>query len=123
MEPFFFQRTPVWKRTLDMVWRRAFLAIHSPLYLLIALLIKLTSHGPILFRQTRVGLGGRHFTMYKFRTMVVNAEALKQELLGRNEQEGPVFKIKNDPRITLLGRILRKFSLRRVSTDAQRTAG
>jgi lipopolysaccharide/colanic/teichoic acid biosynthesis glycosyltransferase len=111
LEPFFFQPLPVWKRTLDLLGAGLFVLVHSPLYLLLVVLIKLTSRGPVLFRQTRVGLGGRHFTMYKFRTMVENAEALKEQLAARNEQEGPVFKIRNDPRITFVGRFLRKLSL------------
>jgi lipopolysaccharide/colanic/teichoic acid biosynthesis glycosyltransferase len=67
--------------------------------------------GPVFFHQKRIGLNGRQFHCYKFRTMVVNAESLQKELLDKNEQEGPVFKIKNDPRITKIGRFLRKTSL------------
>ena len=67
---------------------------------LIALLIKLTSPGPVLFRQQRSGLNGRPFTIYKFRTMVTNAEQLKHELAAMNEMSGPVFKVTNDPRVT-----------------------
>jgi exopolysaccharide biosynthesis polyprenyl glycosylphosphotransferase len=77
----------------------------------VALLIKLTSPGPIFFRQQRSGLNGRPFTIYKFRTMVTNAEQLKHELAAMNEMSGPVFKVSNDPRVTPLGRLLRKFSL------------
>jgi lipopolysaccharide/colanic/teichoic acid biosynthesis glycosyltransferase len=76
--------------------------------LIIALLIKLNSKGPVIFKQARVGLRGRQFYIYKFRTMVVNAEALRKKLEAQNEMDGPVFKIKNDPRITPIGRILRK---------------
>lgn len=83
----------------------------SPLLLLISLAIKLTSKGPVLFTQTRCGLNGRHFTLYKFRTMVANAEELKKELSSDNEMDGPVFKMKNDPRITSIGHFLRKTSL------------
>jgi exopolysaccharide biosynthesis polyprenyl glycosylphosphotransferase len=83
----------------------------SPLLIVIALLVKLTSKGPVLFVQERLGEGGRPFAMYKFRTMVVNAEALKQQLAKQNEASGPVFKIRRDPRITTVGRFLRKFSL------------
>ncbi|MGO9111417.1 MAG: sugar transferase [Thermoguttaceae bacterium] len=111
MEPLFFQRLPPWKRAVDILGSSLFLLIHSPLLLFVAALIRLTSRGPIFFRQTRVGLGGRHFTMYKFRTMVEDAERLKEHLRELNEQEGPVFKIKNDPRITLVGGVLRKFSV------------
>ena len=78
---------------------------------LVALLIKLTSPGPVLFRQRRSGLNGRPFTIYKFRTMVTNAEQLKHELAAMNEMSGPVFKVSNDPRVTPLGKILRKFSI------------
>jgi lipopolysaccharide/colanic/teichoic acid biosynthesis glycosyltransferase len=76
-----------------------------------AIAIKLTSKGPVFFRQGRVGLHGRPFNMFKFRTMVANAEALKEQLLARNEQTGPVFKMKNDPRVTPIGRFLRKHSI------------
>jgi lipopolysaccharide/colanic/teichoic acid biosynthesis glycosyltransferase len=78
---------------------------------LIALLIKLTSPGPVLFSQTRVGLNKRQLKMYKFRTMTVGAEQMQDRLLAMNEMSGPAFKIKHDPRITPLGRVLRKSSL------------
>jgi len=78
---------------------------------IVALLVKFTSAGPIFFRQQRSGLNGQPFTMYKFRTMVSNAEQLKAELAAMNEMSGPVFKISSDPRITPIGRWLRKFSL------------
>ena len=78
---------------------------------LIALLVKLTSPGPVLFRQQRSGINGRPFTLYKFRTMVTNAEQLKHELAAMNEMSGPVFKVTNDPRVTRIGRFLRKYSL------------
>src|ERR1019366_10662157 len=87
------------------------LAISSPLFLIVPLLIKLTSPGPVLFRQKRSGLNGRPFTMFKFRTMGTDAEQRKHELDALNEMSGPVFKITKDPRITPIGRILRKFSL------------
>jgi len=77
----------------------------------VALLIKLTSPGPVLFRQLRSGLNGAPFTIYKFRTMVTNAEQLKHELEAMNEMRGPVFKIAKDPRITPIGRILRRRSI------------
>lgn len=83
----------------------------SPLLLLIALTITMTSRGPILFTQIRSGLNGRDFTLYKFRTMVADAEALKEGLAASNEMDGPVFKIKDDPRITWIGHFLRKTSL------------
>src|SRR5262249_28347556 len=77
----------------------------------VAIAIKLTSRGPVLFKQWRTGRGGRPFLIWKFRTMGVDAEARKAELAQLNEQDGPAFKIRNDPRITRLGRILRKTSL------------
>lgn len=76
-----------------------------------AIILKLTSPGPVLFRQKRAGLNGRPFTMYKFRSMVTNAEQLKGELASLNEMSGPVFKVSNDPRVTKFGRVLRKYSL------------
>lgn len=87
------------------------LVIWFPAILLIASLIKLTSKGPVFFKQKRVGLRGRTFEMFKFRTMVVNAEAMKDQLMKANEADGPVFKIKNDPRITKIGKLLRKTGL------------
>jgi exopolysaccharide biosynthesis polyprenyl glycosylphosphotransferase len=82
-----------------------------PVIPLIALAIKLTSPGPVLFRQQRSGLNGSPFTLYKFRTMVTNAEQFKHELEAMNEMSGPVFKVTNDPRITPVGKFLRKYSL------------
>jgi exopolysaccharide biosynthesis polyprenyl glycosylphosphotransferase len=99
------------KRLFDIFVSAGALVVLSPLFLVVAVLIKLTSQGPIFFRQARVGLHGRPFNMFKFRTMVVNAEALKQQLLASNEQTGPVFKIRNDPRITSIGGFLRKHSI------------
>jgi lipopolysaccharide/colanic/teichoic acid biosynthesis glycosyltransferase len=77
----------------------------------VALLVKFTSPGPILFRQPRSGLNGHPFIIYKFRTMVTNAEQLKHELAAMNEMTGPVFKVTNDPRVTPIGKWLRKFSI------------
>jgi lipopolysaccharide/colanic/teichoic acid biosynthesis glycosyltransferase len=79
--------------------------------LFIALLIKITSRGPIIFRQERVGLRGRKFYIFKFRTMVQNAEELKEALMTQNESDGPAFKIRKDPRITAIGAVLRKTGL------------
>ena len=79
--------------------------------LFIALLIKLTSPGPAIFRQQRSGLNGSPFTIFKFRTMATNAEQFKHELAAMNEMTGPVFKVTNDPRVTSFGKFLRKFSL------------
>lgn len=99
------------KTMIDYIGAGAGLILLSPLMLLIALLIKLTSNGPVLFTQRRSGLNGRQFSLYKFRTMVINAEELKSKLAQDNEMDGPVFKIKKDPRVTRLGRFLRKSSL------------
>ncbi|HEX7897802.1 MAG TPA: sugar transferase [Planctomycetota bacterium] len=99
------------KRAIDIAGAAVFLAAFSWLYALIALAVKLSSRGPILFRQQRVGLHGRRFSFYKFRSMVPDAEARRAELVHLNEMDGPVFKIKRDPRITGVGRFLRKFSL------------
>jgi exopolysaccharide biosynthesis polyprenyl glycosylphosphotransferase len=98
------------KQLIDFFGAAALLTILALPAVIVALLIKLTSPGPILFRQQRSGLNGRPFTLYKFRTMVTNAEQLKHELAAMNEMTGPVFKLTNDPRITPFGRILRKSS-------------
>ncbi len=99
------------KRLFDITASAAALWFLMPLFLVVAMLVKITSRGPLLFRQTRVGINGRPFKMLKFRTMVENAEALKATLSTQNEMDGPVFKMKKDPRITPIGRILRKFSI------------
>jgi exopolysaccharide biosynthesis polyprenyl glycosylphosphotransferase len=87
------------------------LVLVFPLLVLIAIAVKMTSRGPVLFTQTRCGLRGRRFRLLKFRTMVDNAEEIKKTLLADNEMDGPVFKIKHDPRVTPLGRALRRLSL------------
>ena len=99
------------KRIMDAVLSAALLVLLSPLFLLVAFLIKFTSPGPVFFKQTRIGLNKRRFSMYKFRTMIANAERLQEQLLSLNEMNGPVFKIKNDPRVTPLGRVLRRTSI------------
>ena len=99
------------KRVLDVVGSLVLLIIFSPLFLIVAALIKLTSSGPVFFAQNRVGLNKRQFRMFKFRTMVRTAESIQEKLLHLNEMTGPVFKIKNDPRITPMGQILRKTSI------------
>jgi exopolysaccharide biosynthesis polyprenyl glycosylphosphotransferase len=99
------------KRVFDIMSSAVALWVLAPMLLIVAALVKLTSKGPVLFRQTRVGLHGRPFKMLKFRTMVENAEELKAELTQQNEMDGPVFKMKKDPRITSIGRVLRKFSI------------
>lgn len=99
------------KRVFDVVLSVLALAIAAPLMLLISVLIATLSPGPILYRQTRCGVGGRRFMLYKFRTMVVGADQMRANLECHNELEGPVFKMANDPRCTPVGRWLRKFSL------------
>ena len=99
------------KSALDIVGAFVLLVLTSLIFLVTALAIKLTSPGPILFRQQRSGLNGRPFTMLKFRSMVSDAEQLKQELAALNEMAGPVFKVTQDPRITPVGRIIRRFSI------------
>ncbi|MHC5210630.1 MAG: sugar transferase [Planctomycetota bacterium] len=102
---------PLWKRTLDVVLSGLALVLLSPLFVVLVILIRLDSSGPALFRQKRAGHGGQPFTMYKFRSMVVDAEQHRCELAAMNEQTGPVFKIRHDPRITRIGRLLRRWSL------------
>jgi exopolysaccharide biosynthesis polyprenyl glycosylphosphotransferase len=99
------------KRVLDFTLSLLLIIFCSPVLVMAAILIKLTSPGPILFVQKRVGLNKRVFNIYKFRTMVVNAEQKLQEIEHLNEVSGPVFKIKNDPRITPVGKFLRSSSI------------
>jgi lipopolysaccharide/colanic/teichoic acid biosynthesis glycosyltransferase len=99
------------KRGLDVVLATALLAACGPLMLVVALLVKLTSRGPVIFRQTRAGRGGRPFTMLKFRTMYAGAQDDREFIRHLNEQDGPVFKIRHDPRLTWLGRLLRRSSI------------
>lgn len=99
------------KRLFDLLFSFVVLIVFFPVYFLIALAIKIDDGGPVFFGQQRIGLNGRRFNCLKFRTMVVNAEALRQDLMNQNEQSGPVFKIKMDPRVTRVGRFLRKTSL------------
>jgi exopolysaccharide biosynthesis polyprenyl glycosylphosphotransferase len=99
------------KQVIDAVGSFLLLIFCSPVFVVIASLIKLTSPGPAFFRQQRSGINGRPFTLYKFRTMVTNAEQLKHELAAMNEMNGPVFKVSNDPRVTPIGKLLRKYSL------------
>jgi exopolysaccharide biosynthesis polyprenyl glycosylphosphotransferase len=99
------------KRCFDIVGAIAVLLITMPVWLLAMLAIKLDSRGPVFFRQTRVGKNGEPFVMMKLRTMVVDAEQRRAELMGLNEADGPLFKITNDPRVTPVGRLLRKLSI------------
>jgi lipopolysaccharide/colanic/teichoic acid biosynthesis glycosyltransferase len=96
---------------MDLALAIALLLVLSPFFLLIALAVRLTSSGPILYRWPVVGRGGRYFVGYKFRTMIEDADRRKSELLVNNEMRGPVFKMENDPRVTRVGRFLRRFSL------------
>ena len=97
-----------WKRCLDIIGAGVGLVVLSPIILIAMALVKLTSKGPVFFCQRRAGQGGVPFTMYKLRTMVVNAEELQAKLRDMSEQDGPAFKLKHDPRITPIGRLLRK---------------
>ncbi len=99
------------KRTFDVVVSLAMAALFALPSLVVILAIRLTSKGPILFRQQRCGLNGRVFTLYKFRSMYEDAARRREEVAALNEMDGPVFKIANDPRITPVGRFLRKFSI------------
>ena len=99
------------KQLIDLVGSALLLILTSPLFLLAAIAIKATSPGPIFFKQKRSGLNGQPFTMYKFRSMVTNAEQRQHEILSMNEMTGPVFKVTNDPRITPIGKLLRKLSI------------
>lgn len=102
---------PAWKRGMDVAVATLGLVALAPALVLIAVAIKLTSRGPVLFAQRRVGQHGVPFTIYKFRTMVDGADAMKASLRHLNELSGPLFKIRHDPRITRLGRLLRRTSM------------
>ena len=108
LEMLFREKLPLAKRALDILAAGGGLLLVSPVMLLAALAIKFTSPGPIFYRQQRDGLGGRKFWIYKFRTMVINADAIKATLLAQSEQDGPAFKLKSDPRVTPIGRRLRR---------------
>ena len=99
------------KRGIDFVLSFLGIIILLPILLIIALIIKLDSKGPVIFKQERVGFRGKKFHMYKFRSMVVNAEKLKDKLQKDNEMSGPMFKMKKDPRITRVGKFIRKTSI------------
>ena len=99
------------KRAIDLLGASLLIVLTAPVMLPSVLLIRLTSPGPVLFKQKRSGLHGRQFTMYKFRSMVTNAEMLKTELQLFNEMSGPVFKLTNDPRVTPFGRFMRRWSI------------
>jgi exopolysaccharide biosynthesis polyprenyl glycosylphosphotransferase len=99
------------KRLLDIFGSAFLLLVLSPVMLVIAALVKLTSKGPVLYRSKRVGRMGREFDFYKFRSMYGDADARLKDILSQNEKDGPIFKMQNDPRITPLGRFLRHTSL------------
>jgi exopolysaccharide biosynthesis polyprenyl glycosylphosphotransferase len=101
----------VMKQVIDFAIALVMAVMLTPVFAVVAVMIKLTSPGPILFKQKRCGLNGQPFTIFKFRTMRTDAEQRKHELAAMNEMSGPVFKIKNDPRITPIGKFLRKFSI------------
>lgn len=99
------------KRSIDILGSLCGLVLLSPILLIIMVLIKLESKGPVIFSQERVGRYGKKFKMYKFRSMVLNAEELKAKLEAQNEMSGPMFKMKDDPRVTKVGKFIRKTSL------------
>jgi exopolysaccharide biosynthesis polyprenyl glycosylphosphotransferase len=99
------------KRVIDVVCSFVGVLVLSPLFVVIAIIIKFTSKGPVFFSQKRVGRDGKEFKMYKFRSMVVNAEELKEKLVAQNEMSGPMFKMKDDPRVTKVGKFIRKTSI------------
>lgn len=99
------------KRFIDLVVSTALFIVLAPVLLVIAVAVRVTSRGPVFYRWRVVGKDGHPFTGYKFRSMVVDADQIRSSLFDRNEMSGPVFKLRNDPRITPVGRWLRKFSL------------
>ena len=101
----------IFKRGIDIIGAGSGLILLSPVIAIVACAVKFTSKGPIFFSQKRVGKNGQLFDMYKFRSMVVNAEELKEKLAHQNEMSGPMFKMKDDPRVTNVGKFIRKTSL------------
>ena len=101
----------IFKRGIDIIGAGSGLLLLSPVIAIVACAVKFTSKGPIFFSQKRVGKNGQLFDMYKFRSMVVNAEELKEKLAHQNEMSGPMFKMKDDPRVTKVGKFIRKTSL------------
>jgi lipopolysaccharide/colanic/teichoic acid biosynthesis glycosyltransferase len=102
---------PAFKRPFDVLGALAAIVLLGPIFVVTALAVRLTSPGPILFRQTRLGLDGAPFQFLKFRSMYVDAEARKAELAAANERNGKCFKIKDDPRVTPVGRFIRRYSI------------
>jgi len=111
LEGILVNRSPVWKRLMDLAGSTVALVIFTPVMLLVAIAVKFTSRGPVFFKQQRAGLGGKPFMLLKFRSMCMGAEAKKQELMKYNERKGPAFKMEHDPRVTPIGRFIRKWSL------------
>lgn len=99
------------KRLFDLIVSATLMIVLVPVFVLVSLAIWLDDRGPVLYYQTRIGRDGRSFRFYKFRSMVCNADALKSTLKDLNEAEGPIFKIRQDPRITRVGRFLRRYSI------------
>lgn len=99
------------KRIIDLVCSIFGLIILLPVFILIAILIKIESKGPVFFVQKRIGINGEIIKMYKFRSMVIDAEKMKEELVKNNEMDGPMFKIKDDPRVTQIGKFIRRTSI------------
>lgn len=99
------------KRLLDIMGSIIGLILTSPIFIIVTLAIRIESKGNVIFTQKRVGLNGKEFNMYKFRSMVINAEDLKEKLKDNNEMSGPMFKMKDDPRITKVGKFIRKTSI------------
>ena len=99
------------KRIIDIIGSLIGLILLSPILIIVGILIKFESKGPIVFTQKRVGKDGKEFDMYKLRSMVVNAEEIKEKLKEQNEMSGPMFKMKDDPRITKVGKFIRKTSI------------
>jgi len=111
LQPLLAQPLPAWKRAADVVGASLAIVFLLPVMTVIAVAVKWSSPGPILFKQQRGGRGGQPFVMYKYRSMVADADARKRELLPLSEQDGPAFKMRDDPRVTRLGRFLRATSL------------
>lgn len=99
------------KKVMDRILSALGLIILSPTFLIISILIKREDHGPVFYVQRRIGRNGKVFNMYKFRSMVVHADKKIDDLVNQNEVEGPMFKMHNDPRVTRVGRVIRKYSL------------
>lgn len=99
------------KRAIDMFCSLTGLIVLSPILLVVGIAIRLESKGPVIFSQERIGKGGEKFKIYKFRSMVLNAEELKEKLNSKNEMSGPMFKMKEDPRVTKVGKFIRKTSI------------